>query len=60
MESSIQGNVAVFSLTGQKLLARDFQQESFSLDLSQLNASYYLLTFTNKNGGSATIKVLKK
>lgn len=60
VESSIQGSVDVFSLTGQKLLSRDFQQESFSLDLSPLNASYYLLVFTNKNGGSATIKVLKK
>jgi hypothetical protein len=59
-QTTTSGKVDVISLTGQKLMSQNFQVGNFTLNLGNLNTSYYLLVFSTNSGASAAVKVLKK
>lgn len=58
--SSQKGNVAVYNLNGQLVKELNFTEGSQTISLSNLNTSMYIARFTNSEGVSANIKIIKQ
>ncbi|WP_417588772.1 T9SS type A sorting domain-containing protein [Owenweeksia hongkongensis] len=55
-----EGHVTIYNLSGNILLQQTFNEESSSLDLSDIPKGVYLLELQNKNGERVFRKVMKE
>lgn len=55
-----KGNVSVFNLNGQLVKELNFSEGSQTVNLSNLNTSMYIARFTNAEGVSSNVKIIKQ
>lgn len=58
--SSNKGNVILFNLNGQLVKELNFSEGSQILNLSNLNTSIYIARFTNSEGVTSNVKIIKQ
>ena len=58
--ASDKGNVSVFNLNGQLVRELNFTQGFQNINLSNLNTSVYIARFTNSEGISSNVKIIKQ
>lgn len=55
-----KGNVSLFNLNGQLVKELNFSEGSQTINLSNLNTSMYIARFTNAEGVSSNVKIIKQ
>ena len=58
--ASDKGNVSLFNLNGQLVKELNFTEGSQTINLSNLNTSIYIARFTNAEGVSSNVKIIKQ
>ena len=58
--ASDKGNVSLFNLNGQLVKELNFTEGSQTINLSNLNTSMYIARFTNAEGVSSNVKIIKQ
>ena len=55
-----KGSVTLFNLNGQLVKELNFSEGSQTINLSNLNTSMYIARFTNAEGVSSNVKIIKQ
>jgi hypothetical protein len=58
--ASDKGNVSIFNINGQLVRELNFTQGFQNINLSNLNTSVYIARFTNSEGISSNVKIIKQ